>query len=98
MVCTILRGRNTRMRRFVTGGLLVAALALAPANVWAQQQGQFSTLTYNIAGLPLGFSQSDPAVNTPIISCLIRPFDHVSVQEDFNFHAALYDRCDDHLF
>jgi len=86
------------MRHFVTWSLLVAGLALAPADVSAQQAGQFSTLNYNIAGLPLGFSQGNPEVNTPIISCLIRPFDHVSVQEDFNFHAALYDRCDDHPF
>ena len=86
------------MRSFVTGSLLVAGILLAPPEVRAQPQGQFSVLTYNIAGLPLRFSGSNPAVNTPIISCLIRPFDHVNVQEDFNFHSALYDSCDDHQF
>jgi hypothetical protein len=37
-------------------------------------------------------------VNTPIISCLIRDYDVVQVQEDFNYHAALYDSCDDHTY
>src|SRR6266545_158409 len=58
----------------------------------------FTTLTYNVAGLLEPFSGSEPAVNTPIISCLIRGYDVVVVQEDFNYHAKLYDTCDDHPY
>ena len=60
--------------------------------------GTFSTLTYNVAGLLEPFSGSNPVENTPSISCLIRDYDIVEVQEDFNYHAALYDSCDDHPF
>ena len=78
---------------------LVALLVLAvPGALHAQTTGAFTTLSYNIAGLLEPFSGGDPAVNTPIISCLIRPHTLVQVQEDFNYHAALYDSCDDHLF
>lgn len=60
--------------------------------------GTFTTLSYNVAGLLEPFSSSHPSVNTPIISCLIKDYDIVEVQEDFNYHAALYDTCDDHPY
>lgn len=46
-------------------------------------------LTYNVAGLPLEFSSSDPEENSPQISPLLNDFDLVAVQEDFGFHEAL---------
>ncbi|SFP09904.1 Metal-dependent hydrolase, endonuclease/exonuclease/phosphatase family [Amycolatopsis arida] len=52
--------------------------------------GQFSVLTYNIAGLPELLSGSDPERNTPVIGEHINAYDVVHVQEDFNYHAALY--------
>jgi endonuclease/exonuclease/phosphatase family metal-dependent hydrolase len=52
--------------------------------------GSFSVLTYNVAGLPEGLSSGNPAANTPIIGQRIAPYDIVAVQEDFNYHAALY--------
>lgn len=73
---------------------LLAALGLsAPAAAVP-----FSTLTYNVAGLLEPFSSGNPAANTPLISCLIRDYTLVNVQEDFNYHAALYDTCDDHPY
>jgi endonuclease/exonuclease/phosphatase family metal-dependent hydrolase len=51
---------------------------------------KFTVLTYNIAGLPELISSGDPAVNTPKISVLVNDYDIVQVQEDFNYHAALY--------
>lgn len=60
--------------------------------------GSFSTLTYNVAGLLEPFSSSNPAKNTKEISCRIRGYTLVNVQEDFNYHADLYDACDDHNF
>jgi hypothetical protein len=60
--------------------------------------GSFSTLTYNVAGLLEPISSSSPSIYTPVISCLIRDYDIAQVQEDFNYHAALYDTCDNHLY
>jgi endonuclease/exonuclease/phosphatase family metal-dependent hydrolase len=62
--------------------------------------GGFSTVTYNIAGLPQGFSSasSDRQAATQLTSCYVNQFDIVNVQEDFNYHAALYDSCNNHPF
>jgi hypothetical protein len=62
--------------------------------------GAFSTFTYNVAGLPQVISSAagDRGKATELISCYLRQFDFVNVQEDFNYHAALYDSCDDHPF
>ncbi|MGI5290507.1 jacalin-like lectin [Nonomuraea polychroma] len=57
--------------------------------------GTFSVLAYNIAGLPEPISGGDPATNTPLIGARLAPYDIVHVQEDFNYHAALY-AADDH--
>jgi endonuclease/exonuclease/phosphatase (EEP) superfamily protein YafD len=51
---------------------------------------EFSILTYNVAGLLEPFSSGNPSKNTPYISELTNNFDMVHVQEDFNYHAALY--------
>lgn len=72
----------------LTVGLTLAAPAAATAAPAAS--GSFSVLTYNVAGLPLGLSSGDPAANTPEIGRRISGYDVVHVQEDFNFHAALY--------
>jgi hypothetical protein len=89
------------MRRLLLVLGLVLALALL---IWlllrerpvvVQTSGSFTTLSYNVAGLLEPFSGSNPAVNTPIISCLLPDYDLVQVQEDFNYHADLYS-CDDH--
>ena len=83
----------------------LAAIALAaPAPAAAQeteteletaQSGDLSVLSYNIAGLPLGLGDGDPETNTPIIGSRLGSYDLVQVQEDFNYHAALY-AADDH--
>lgn len=78
--------------------LLSAATASAMTAPALADTGTFSTLSYNIAGLLEPFSSSDPDVNTPIISCKIKGYTLVNVQEDFNYHAALYDTCDDHTY
>jgi len=83
------------MRRLL-GTLAAAALALTglattgstPAA--AATTGTFNVLTYNVAGLPEGLSSGHPATNTPLISPRLAPYDIVNVQEDFNYHAALY--------
>ena len=55
--------------------------------------GALSVLTYNVAGLPEFLTdpgEQRPSVNTPVIGRRIEPYDVVHVQEDFNYHAALY--------
>lgn len=83
------------MRRLL-GTLAAAALAVTglaatgatPAT--AATTGSFNVLTYNVAGLPEGLSSGNPETNTPLISPRLAAYDIVNVQEDFNYHAALY--------
>ncbi len=85
------------MRRLI-GTLAAAALALtgltttaaAPATAAGSTTGTFNVLTYNVAGLPEGLSSGNPEKNTPLISPRLAAYDIVNVQEDFNYHAALY--------
>jgi endonuclease/exonuclease/phosphatase family metal-dependent hydrolase len=87
-------------RSMLTAGMMLAALSAAPAQVSASQEGSFSTLTYNVAGLLELFSSavSPRQSATEEISCYINEFDVVNVQEDFNYHAALYDTCNTHPY
>jgi hypothetical protein len=57
--------------------------------------GTFNTLTYNIAGTPTAYNGFS-STNTALLSCYVKPFNIVNVQEDFPWHAMLYDTCDKH--
>ncbi|THV40129.1 jacalin-like lectin [Glycomyces buryatensis] len=78
---------------------LTAAGSAAPAGAQTETTaaGELSVLSYNIAGLPLGLGDGDPETNTPIIGSRLGPYNLVNVQEDFNYHAALYE-ADDHEY
>lgn len=85
------------MRRLIgtlaAGSLALAGLAAtgsAPAAAATTTSGTFNVLTYNVAGLPELLSSGKPKVNTPLISPRLGAYDIVNVQEDFNYHAALY--------
>lgn len=53
---------------------------------------EFSVLSYNVAGLPgIMSSAENRDTYTPIIGELINDYNIVNVQEDFNYHAALYE-------
>ncbi|WP_153544164.1 jacalin-like lectin [Streptomyces sp. RB17] len=82
------------MRRLLgalaSGALALAGLTLCATPAQSADSGTFSVLTYNVAGLPEGLSSSHPATNTPLISPRLARYDIVNVQEDFNYHAALY--------
>ncbi|MFH8770274.1 jacalin-like lectin [Streptomyces sp. NPDC017958] len=82
------------MRRLLTalaaGALTLAGLTASTGTAQAATSGTFNVLTYNVAGLPEGLSSSHPATNTPLISPRLAGYDIVNVQEDFNYHAALY--------
>ncbi|NEC85343.1 jacalin-like lectin [Streptomyces sp. SID12501] len=86
------------MRRLLTcltaaavtcGGFAATA---SPAAAADPASGSFSTLTYNVAGLPsLLSSASTPRdTSTTAIGQRIAPYDIVHVEEDFNYHAYLY--------
>jgi len=51
--------------------------------------GEFTLLTYNVAGLPDGISKSDPEQYMPMISPLLNGYDLAVVQEDFVYHQEL---------
>jgi hypothetical protein len=56
------------------------------------ERGTFSLLTYNVAGLPVLISQSEPIRNMPQIGQLLNLYDLALVQEDFAYHEALHTR------
>ncbi|MGW3103510.1 jacalin-like lectin, partial [Streptomyces sp. NPDC001100] len=71
------------------GGLTAAA---PPASAADPASGSFSTLTYNVAGLPESLSSASTPrdTSTTAIGQRIAPYDIVHVEEDFNYHAYLY--------
>ncbi|RPA79613.1 hypothetical protein BJ508DRAFT_240542 [Ascobolus immersus RN42] len=70
----------------------IASLALLQNSIvaLAATSGTFNVLTYNVAGLPELISSSNPKENTPYISAKLTGYNIINVQEDFNYHAALY--------
>lgn len=74
------------VRGWLVGLVVVAVLAGLGVPAGAAEpppSGTFTTLTYNVAGLPEGLSGSNPSVNTPLISPLLNAYDLVLVQEDW---------------
>jgi|GEM_PF-1601260 len=58
----------------------------------AATEGTFSAITYNVAGLPEPISGSRPATFSPLLSPLLRPYDLVLLQEDFNYQPEVASR------
>lgn len=54
-----------------------------PEDAGPPRHGAFLALTYNVAGLPEGLSQSMPLTYTPMISPLLNGYDLVLVQESW---------------
>ena len=50
---------------------------------------EFTTLSYNVAGLPQGISGSNPERYLPLISPLLNEYDVVLTQEDFDWWTPL---------
>jgi hypothetical protein len=74
------------VRSWLVGLVVVVVLAGLGVPAGAAEppaSGTFTTLTYNVAGLPEGISGSNPSVNTPLISPLLNAYDLVLVQEDW---------------
>ncbi len=51
--------------------------------------GEFSLLTYNVAGLPAEISKENPKEHLPLISPLLNDYDVVITQEDFDWWGSL---------
>ncbi|MEU5633145.1 endonuclease, partial [Streptomyces rishiriensis] len=86
------------MRRLLTclaaaavacGGFVATA---SPAAAADPTSGSFSTLAYNVAGLPSALSSASTPrdTSTTAIGQRIAPYDIVHVEEDFNYHSYLY--------
>ena len=56
--------------------------------------GEFTTLTYNVAGLPQEISKVRPRENIPRISPLLAGYDIVLTQEDFDWWRPGLDKFD----
>ncbi|KAB1990396.1 jacalin-like lectin [Streptomyces triticiradicis] len=84
------------LRRLLAGAAAAAAvlggLTAAASPAAAADSGTFSVLSYNVAGLPDGISSAPTPRQsaTTAIGGLLAPYDVVHVEEDFNYHAALY--------
>ncbi|MEV6195528.1 jacalin-like lectin [Streptomyces sp. NPDC051920] len=84
------------LRRLLAGAAAAAAalggLTAAAPSAAAADSGTFSVLSYNVAGLPEAISSAPTPRQsaTTAIGGLIAPYDIVHVEEDFNYHAALY--------
>lgn len=90
------------------GALVVASLALAACDGGVEDAertataeanastrlGVFSTLSYNVAGLPQEVSDENPEQHIPLISPLLNDYDIVLTQEDFDWWIPDLDRLD----
>lgn len=83
--------------RLVRIPLVAGALALAAASTTAcevQEEGRFTLLTYNVAGLPQEISGENPSTNIPLISPKLEAYDLVLTQEDFDWWVPALDTLD----
>jgi hypothetical protein len=55
----------------------------------AGKGGEFTLLTYNVAGLPQEVSQENPKEHLPLVSPLLEEYDVVLTQEDFDWFGDL---------
>ncbi len=70
------------------GNPAIMARAIPPA------AGEFTTLSYNVAGLPQEVSKVNPKENLPLIGPLLNAYDLVLTQEDFDWWQPGLDRLD----
>jgi hypothetical protein len=87
--------RSTRVLVLV---LLLPALLLLSAcggsSSASTDSGEFTTLSYNVAGLPQEVSTVNPKDHIPLISPLINDYDIVVTQEDFDWWQPSLDTLD----
>jgi endonuclease/exonuclease/phosphatase family metal-dependent hydrolase len=74
--------------------LVVLVLGLIAVSPEPPPGGRLSVLTYNVAGLPQGISQSQPLFFMPLISPRLNAFDLVLAQEDFFYGRQLRSKAE----
>lgn len=80
---------KTRITLFILGILLFAACKKEIKEA-RFKENTFTTLSYNVAGLPEGINNDQfPVKHIPLISPRLNNYDIVCVQEDFNYHKEL---------
>ncbi|MCE7067080.1 endonuclease [Dyadobacter sp. CY326] len=69
-------------------------------STYPRQEGQFTMVTYNIAGLPaiISSAQTERPSSISEIGQRLNRFEIVHVQEDFNYHNQLVSDGNNHLF
>jgi hypothetical protein len=84
-----------RARCVLLLSLLAGLPALAACGRGAgQRSGEFTALSYNVAGLPQEVSQVNPEEHIPLISPLLEQYDLVLTQEDFDWWIPALDEID----
>lgn len=84
-----------------TSGSGLAAIRIYPAShLKPAAAGQFSVISYNIAGLPeiISSAVTDRPTSIAEIGRRLNVFDIVHVQEDFNYNNDLYQKGNKHAF
>jgi hypothetical protein len=81
--------RRPLLLALVLLGVLASSVACEPVAT-----GEFSLLTYNVAGLPQEISTENPQQNIPLISPKLEPYDLVLTQEDFDWWIPALDALD----
>jgi hypothetical protein len=73
---------------------LLAVFAACGSSTNSGPSGDFTTLSYNVGGLPQEVSQINPKDHIPLISPLINDYDIVLTQEDFDWWIPTLDGLD----
>lgn len=79
---------SRRLAALLCACFVTSATAQAEPNNVARR-GRFQLVTYNVAGLPEGVSQSHPVANLPRVGKLLGGYDLALIQEDFAYPALL---------
>ena len=83
-------GLGNRVAGAAVWGLVTALAACSGSGADPPAEtGTVSVLTYNVAGLPQEFSQTNPRVNIPLMSPLLNAYDVVITQEDYDWWRGL---------
>jgi hypothetical protein len=78
-------------KRSFTIAAAAAIVASVPLGGCGATSGDFTVLSYNVAGLPQEFSGENPDEHIPLISPLLNEYDVVLTQEDFDWWDPLLD-------
>jgi len=82
-----MRNKTFILFTLILTGILLSVSCHKDKN--CDKTGDFTVLTYNVAGLPEGISSSHPAVNSTPIGILLNSYNIVHVQEDFCYHDSI---------